>query len=81
MVDDGRIKKNDVHIQNPGAESHGILNPARLFLDVLQHGQESEWVQAGFDPHCTIHEPVLIQVIDRLSSIQPGLIQQPGMAA
>ena len=80
MVNDGCIIKNNVHIQNPGAEPDGILNPARLFLDFPQFGQKPERIQACFDLHHTIHEPVLICIIDRLGSIKPGLIQKPGMA-
>ena len=67
------IIKQDIQVQNPGAEPILSRPTPNGMLNLLKPCKKSFWFKIGTNPGYTIHKPILALQINRFGLIQGGL--------
>lgn len=71
-IEDTRIVKQDVEIENSRPETNTALRSSHPPLNVLQDIEQDIRIKAGFQARHTVHEPVLIQHMHGRRPVEPG---------
>jgi hypothetical protein len=71
-VDHGLVVEDDIQVDDPGPEANSVTVATGPLLNSLKGVQQGVTIETGDDFSGRVHEPVLIQIVDRGGFVKPG---------